>query len=1088
MTKLIHLKTFVLSAFLCISCFAQTETLLPFKSPADLIHEGIDLYNKEQYKEALEKFRSIDYRDENYQWAQYELALTHHTLKENQEAITLLKRAITTFGDDYKPNYTLLGAVMDDVFGLDSAVYYYNLAQSKFPFESKFEYEKAISYYKNNDTINAISSLQKSIELNYFKAEAHHFLGLVCLEQNQLSRGLLSLLTYMTLEPENRNIANTLVYAEPFVAAKAVVHPDSIMKYDWGGVFKKSDQLIKNKIALSADFKTSAALDYKILRQIEVMLSQLKSIEESEDFWVQKYVPIFREVFSNNSFSSLCDYWFQNVVEVAGKRYKANKTQTDLYIQDLSAKMRSVHTRKVLPGYLDHPEVYVTWNDEGIIDAIYEKYDQNQFGKAVTINEAGKINGRGELDKNGDLVGELIKTTDDSTKIIYHEEDGITFFQKYYSNGNLSESGSTKEGKNIGKYESFYFDGKPKKKATFDADGYYNDIIEEFYANGQLKSKCNYVHGKAEGLYLSFFANGQKEFEYHYKDNKETGLYTAFFDNGKVVATGNLQSGLLEGTWNYYYRNGQLLSSINFSKNERQGFTTDYYISGEKQLEHTYRNGKLDGRETYFDKQGVAYVEYVYKKGELVEINGLKAINQHIHTKVKSGEITFWEFYPSGRTKFTVLMKNGLFEGKGEYYFSSGSLSFINHYKNGLKNGIIENYYNNGKLKNTYLMKNDTLSGQILAYHKNGQLAYSGNYYKGEHAGEWNNYYLDGRLKSNYYNLDGKLHGDYIEYYRDGKPLKITKYEEGKIIGFKQFGLDEKLLIDSDFASGYGTFIEKHPNGKEYYQVNLVDGKYEGELVGKHSNGQLAFIQYHVNGKLNGEYKEYNILGNVKNVYTMVNGVSEGLMETFEFDQIQGSISFLVDGDYEGERKAFSGGSELYTTTYSDDEIDGEYILYDFDGKTPAAKLYYENNFIYAYSSPLSDGSFSEPTDITQSENMVTINYPNGQKAFEGMIKKGLLDGTIKLYGLNGNLRRSRQMVMGDDEGVYEEYYPNGLLRIKKFYVNDELDGQVLHYDINGKEIHSLHYKMGEKEGLEVFFDAAGKVISQQNWIIDYEN
>lgn len=1088
MTKFIHLKTFVFSALLCFNSLAQTKTLLPFKSPEDLIHEGIDLYNKEQYKEALEKFRSIDYRDENYQWAQYELALTHHALKENHEAIALLKWAIDTFGKDYKPNYTLLGAVMDDAFGLDSAVYYYDLAQGKFPFESKFEYEKAISYYKNNDTLRAISSLQKSIELNYFKAEAHRFLGLVCLEQNQLSRGLLSLLTYMTLAPENKGITSTLVYAEPFVAAKAVVHPDSVMKYDWGAVFKKSDQLIKNKIALSADFKTSAALDYKILRQIEVMLSQLKSIEDSEDFWVQKYVPVFREVFSNNSFSSLCDYWFQNLMEVAGKRYKTNKAQTDSYIKDLSLKMRSIHTRKILPGYLDHPEVFVTWSDEGIIDAIYEKYDQKQFGKAVTINEAGKINGRGELDKNGVLVGELVKTTEDSTKIIYHEKDGITFFKKYYSNGNLAESGSTKEGNNIGKYESFYFDGKPKKKATYDTDGYYNDITEEYYANGQMKSKCNYIHGKAEGLYLSFFANGQKEFEYYFKDNKETGLYTAFFDNGKVVASGHLQSGFLEGTWNYYHRNGQLSSSINFSKSEKQGFSTDYYKSGEKQLEHTYKNGKLDGMETYFDKQGTAYVEYLYKKGELVEIKGLKALNQHINTKLKGGEIAYWEFYPTGRTKFKVLMKNGLFEGKGEYYFSNGTLSFINHYKNGLKDGIIENYYSNGRLKNTYSMKNDTLTGQILSYYKNGQLAYSGYYFKDEYAGEWTNYYLDGRLKSNYYNSNGKLHGDYIEYYRDGKPLKITKYEEGKIVGFKQFGVDEELLIDKGLGNGYGTFIEKHLNGKEYSQVNLLDGNFEGELVGKHSNGQLALIQNHVNGKLNGEYKEYNIIGNLNSKYQMINGITEGLMETFEFDQNKGSIRLLLAGDYEGERKVFSGGSELYTTTYSEDEIDGEYILYDFDGKTPAAKFYYENNFIYAYSSLLSDGSLSEPTEISQSENMVTINYPNGQKAFEGMINKGLLDGTIKLWGLNGNLRWSRQMVMGDDEGVYEEYYPNGHLRIKKIYVNDELDGQVLHYDINGKKIHSLYYKMGDKEGLEVFFDAAGKVISQQNWIIDYEN
>ena len=78
-------------------------------------------------------------------------------------------------------------------------------------------------------------------------------------------------------------------------------------------------------------------------------------------------------------------------------------------------------------------------------------------------------------------------------------------------------------------------------------------LVEEFYDNGQLRSRGNYKTGKLDGLRETFFLSNNNPFVLHgqlwirgnYKDGKIYGLYELFHENGQLQEKGNIKDGEL---------------------------------------------------------------------------------------------------------------------------------------------------------------------------------------------------------------------------------------------------------------------------------------------------------------------------------------------------------------------------------------------------------------------------------------------------------------------------------------------------------------------------------------------------------------
>lgn len=83
----------------------------------------------------------------------------------------------------------------------------------------------------------------------------------------------------------------------------------------------------------------------------------------------------------------------------------------------------------------------------------------------------------------------------------------------------------------------------------------------------------------------------------------------------------------------------------------------------------------------------------------------------------------------------------------------------------------------------------------------------------------------------------------------------------------------------------------------------------------------------------------------------------------------------------------------------------------------------------------------------------------------EMQITEGYINGLIKEYHLNGNLKRKYNYINNKKEGKEELYDGLGRIREVSIYKNNKKDGLRVVYDIDGEEIYNIEYKNGVIDG-----------------------
>ena len=164
------------------------------------------------------------------------------------------------------------------------------------------------------------------------------------------------------------------------------------------------------------------------------------------------------------------------------------------------------------------------------------------------------------------------------------------------------------------------------------AGSHNNDIIEEeFYPNGQLKSRITH------------------------KDGIETNVHSEYFyENGQLEIKTIFKDGMKDGTWEFYYENGQLQKRLNYKEGKDHGVNEGYQENGIIEYRNFYKNDVSDGIDEQYHENG-----RLAKKMPMIdgEANGI------------------WEYYDeSGHLDYTESYKNGKYHGVNEYYDDNGNL------------------------------------------------------------------------------------------------------------------------------------------------------------------------------------------------------------------------------------------------------------------------------------------------------------------------------------------------------------------------------------------------------------------------------
>ena len=129
------------------------------------------------------------------------------------------------------------------------------------------------------------------------------------------------------------------------------------------------------------------------------------------------------------------------------------------------------------------------------------------------------------------------------------------------------------------------------------------------------------------------------------------------------------------------------------------------------------------------------------------------------------------EYNKNGQLKESVTYNEGEVEEEVKYtYYENGQLSLKVTYNKDEKNdGPVESYHENGQLniKGTY--KEGELDGPYESYHENGFSKFKINYKEGELDGPFESYHENGQLRSKGTSKDGFIDGQWEEYDENGK-------------------------------------------------------------------------------------------------------------------------------------------------------------------------------------------------------------------------------------------------------------------------------------------------------------------------------
>ena len=254
----------------------------------------------------------------------------------------------------------------------------------------------------------------------------------------------------------------------------------------------------------------------------------------------------------------------------------------------------------------------------------------------------------------------------------------------------------------------------------------------EYYENGALKSKGNYIEDVPIGIH-----------RYYSKDGKLKKA-SVFDSTGIVTAEGKIsKSGHRVGEWKLLYSSGSIKAKGNFAAGKKHGEWIYYYRNGTIEQTGSYKAGKPYGKWNWFYENKMIRRKGTFKNGKE---NGL-----------------FTEFSQEGDT------------------VSNGS------YLNARKNGDWVYNVNDNLLKGTYSY--GLKEGQWQSFYSSGELSFEGGYLSGLPDGEHNFYYPNGKVKLKSYYFSGQKAKKWYKYDPYGLLISITEYKGGVKIKVNGFSL-----------------------------------------------------------------------------------------------------------------------------------------------------------------------------------------------------------------------------------------------------------------------------------------------------------
>jgi len=168
------------------------------------------------------------------------------------------------------------------------------------------------------------------------------------------------------------------------------------------------------------------------------------------------------------------------------------------------------------------------------------------------------------------------------------------------------------------------------------------------------------------------------------------------------------KDGLQEGTCKEFYDNGQIKNVVEWKKGKKEGDAVFYHDNGKISAQGKFKKDFKVKEWSYYNKNGDLTSKEEFTNGE-----------KNIYDNSFTG--TF--YYPSGKIEEISHYKFAKLHGETKLFHEDGkSIKQIGYYENGLATGKWKTFYKSGKLERETELTNDKRNGNRVYYREDGSI------------------------------------------------------------------------------------------------------------------------------------------------------------------------------------------------------------------------------------------------------------------------------------------------------------------------------------------------------------------------------
>lgn len=542
----------------------------------------------------------------------------------------------------------------------------------------------------------------------------------------------------------------------------------------------------------------------------------------------------------------------------------------------------------------------------------------------------------------------------------------------------LSMNAQQSKGKNLSKKQFFYFD--PGTKTKVESTGYYYvDELGEtterhgqwtyFNLNGDKVEERQFNRNKLHGAVTTYYSGNRVKNMGFFKNNVQDSIYVSFSTLGDTLESGTYKLGEPIGFWRYFYSDGAL-KSIEEIK-DGVSYIWEFYAA-DSLHSHIVKNG--NGEMVDYYGNGLLKSWYNYKDG------------------LKHGD--FEEASVYGYYTLKGAFKNNKPEGKWEYYFISGDLEKVAHYKEGLLDGSYINYYDNEQIRVQGEYQAGMKVGKWTWFTNTGVVDMEGNFKNGLQHGSWIYNYPDGKVSYRAKFKDGKKDGKWSYYYSMGKKFKEGNFKDDKKDGpWKTWYESGTLLMEGDYKDDKeeGEWKNYWENGRLKNHSTFKDGQLDGEWTSFYDNGTPLLKGKYSAGYKTGEWMAFFANGQVSDIDTYKVMIKKNKVDKGSLKGRSSKVSALHGKSVTYSQKDFK---KIEEGKYKNDKKTGKWITYHPGGLLPAVIANYK------------DGKLNG--------KMETYEFLGNKMITSAEYKDGVKHGKTLIYDKNGKVKREMKFENGE--------------------------------------------------------------------------